>query len=127
MSITPDYWPDDVCSEVKIRRLVELDIATRVIDALLDAGYLVEVSDDRLNADNSICLKKSGDRTAIIRSLMTSDDNVLFAYDKISGKCRGWVLLIYGNDHGETVISDYTVGLEKVLAPVNKYADEVYG
>lgn len=124
--VLPDYWPTNLDPEVKKRRFVELDIAIRTIDAILDAGYLIAVSDDRTDADNSVVQEKTSDRTAIIKSLFTSDDNVLFVYNKFTEKCCGWVLLLYGNS-GWDLLADWTmVVVDQLLKPVNDYIEATW-
>lgn len=103
------------------RIAVEADIVTRAIDALLVAGFELQIDgcgdDDRPEQPVS-------DRARILREMMETDDDVLMTWRKDHDTLapQGWVRFVYGND-GYDVISDYTTNLEDVLAPVNAYAD----
>jgi hypothetical protein len=94
------------------RIAVERDIVTRAIDALVLAGYQVRESEDGAFTDT---------RSVLLNLLFDLDDAFVIANHKESGK-SGWVRFVFGND-GYDVISDYTISLESVLAPVNAYAD----
>jgi hypothetical protein len=90
-------------------------IARMLIACLLDAGYTVSVYDGE-----EFALKRSRDADTIIAALASTDHDVLHARDA-GGVHRGTVLLIWGN--GTDLISDYSVKIETVIAPVNAFAD----
>lgn len=103
----------------------EAEIATRTVDALLAAGYLVWV--DMKGDDGARPEQPTSNRVAILSEMMQVDDEfigVYRVYDKADERPDGWVRFIYGND-GCDVISDYTTNLESVLAPINAYADSL--
>jgi len=107
---------------VKMRQIVEKEIVTAVIAALLKAGYAITVYNGE---DEEI--KKSTDQISILAAMFTTDEDHLIVYKQ--GKRSGFVTFIYGND-GYDVIHDYTTNLESVIgkgtpvqAVINKYAD----
>jgi hypothetical protein len=106
-----------VCNRID----VESDIVTRVVDALLAAGYRLKVDDGESYRPE----KATADRERILDELMEVDDEYLRAVHD-GAPANGWVRFVYGND-GWDVISDYTINLESVLAPVNDYADKLGG
>lgn len=100
-----------VCQRIKI----EQDIVTRVVEALLSAGYLLQVSDGESHRPE----QPTTDRAVILAELMDTDDEALIA---VKPGIRRWVHFVYGND-GYDVVNDYTTSLESVMEPINKYAD----
>jgi hypothetical protein len=106
---------------VKMRQLVEREIATAVVDSLLAAGFALSVE----NGDDEIFA--SGDAATILAAMFLTDDERLYA--EKGGKDFGWVYFVYGND-GWDVINDYTVNLEPFIGEgtavdkvVEKYSD----
>lgn len=106
---------------VKMRQIVEKEICTAVVDALLKAGFRISVDngDDETNAFSS--------KPTIIKHMFLTDDERLYVY--LAGKCFGWVYFVYGND-GYDVISDYTINLEPFIGTksevekvIEKYSD----
>lgn len=74
-----------------------------IVTKLLDAGFRVEVSDQ--------------------------DGGGLFIYaqphgEEITKPCDYWVALHLDNDPCD-IVNDYSVNLEKVLAPVNSFCDSL--
>lgn len=125
---------------IKMRQLVEKEIAGAVIDALLKAGFVVSVD----NGDNSggvasaasnfqYELANSTNKKEILKSMFLTDEDRLYT-NKLdehgnSTSPYGWVYFIYGND-GWDVITDYTVNLESLIGEgtevqkvIDKYAD----
>lgn len=104
---------------VKMRQMVEREIATALVDSALAAGYTVTV----FNGEEDV-LKQSSSQTDILAAMFSTDDDRLFLWR--DGQQVGWVLFIYGND-GPDVISDYTTNLEHIMAEANlvsaKYSD----
>jgi hypothetical protein len=114
-------------SSVKMRQLVEREIANAIVDSLLESGFLISV-DNGDNNGNEFEIAKSRDRRAIKAALMQTDEEHLHVY-LADGKKFGWVYLVYGND-GWDVMSDYTTNLEQFVGEgssvqkiVDKYAD----
>ena len=113
---------------VKMRQIVEREIAHQVIDSLLEEGYLLGVNDGE-----EVTIHHSTNAKAVKAALMTTDEDYIFVYikgdDKKDVRPQYWVRLIYGND-GWDVINDYHVHLEpaigegtKVQALIDKYSD----
>lgn len=109
---------------VKMRQKVEREITTAVVDALLKAGYSLEVD----NGDEQI--DPTANRESILKSMYQTDEERLYVYKIINGEFAAgsfaWVYFVYGND-GWDVISDYTVNLESIIGdgtPVQTLVDE---
>ena len=111
---------------IKMRQLVEREIAHQVIVDLLKAGYLLGVYDGE-----EVTIHHSKDAKKIEAALFTTDG--IFVYtkgdDKKDSRPQYWVRLVYGND-GWDVINDYTVHLEPVIGKgtaterlIEKYGD----
>lgn len=106
---------------------VERKIATKLVKALLDAGYALATDEGEHHFYGES--NPTRDHQTVLDALMTTDEEHLGVFDaeEATGQLRvarpfGWVYLVYGND-GWDVISDYTVNLEDVLKSVNDYAD----
>jgi len=106
---------------VKMRQLVEREIATAVVNSLLAAGFAISVA----NGEDEIF--SMGNADAVLKAMFLTDDEHLYA--EKDGKAFGWVHLVYGND-GWDVMSDYTVNLEPFIGTgtevdkvIEKYAD----
>jgi hypothetical protein len=106
---------------VKMRQMVEREIAQQFIKDALAAGYTLEVNDGEENT------YKGTDADAILAAMFTTDEDYLFLYlpalANRSGKADGWVRFIYGND-GWDVICDYTTNLEHLMNNVNAISDK---
>jgi hypothetical protein len=107
---------------VKMRQLVEKEIATAVVDALLAAGFSISID----NTDT--ITKPMTNRSNILKALFLTDEDRLYAVANPS-QPSGWVYLVYGND-GWDVLSDYSVNLEKLIGNgtavyklIDKYSD----
>jgi hypothetical protein len=102
------------------RLAVEQDIVTRVVDAILGAGYSLQtdLQDDPRPAS------PTRDRDVILSEMMAVDDEFLGVFDDNPEDRRpiGWVRFVYGNG-GWDVVSDYTTWLETWLRPINEYAE----
>ena len=110
-----------VSCQTCVRIAVEQRIVKRIVDALLAAGYSLQVND----GDYPRPSEPTRNRTEILKELMEVDDEFLAAFHR-EGEREGWVRFVYGND-GYDVINDYTTNLENVLAPVNAYAETLEG
>lgn len=96
---------------VKMRQLVEKEISAAIVDALLKAGFELQVN----NGDSES--RWMIDRANIIKHLYLTDEDRIFvrrANNKDKSSVFGWVYLVYGND-GWDVLSDYTVNLESII------------
>lgn len=107
-----------MCSPA-VRMRVEADIMKRTVEALLLAGHTLSVIDygDGPEAPTG----PIGTAAEIMDLLHLSDDERVY-WRRPDDLGLSWVYFVYGND-GWDVLADYTTDLEKVLAPVNAYAD----
>jgi hypothetical protein len=112
-------------SMIKIRQIVEREISTAVVDALLNEGFALSV--DYGDGESAVFSSKA----LILKAMFQGDEDRLYVYRSPVGsgdKPVAWVYLVYGND-GWDVISDYTVNLEKFIGKgrvariVDKYSD----
>lgn len=114
------YNSPNVTPAVKARIGIERKIVKLTVKTLLESGFELAVHDGEEWHNRTTDAKKLHD------ALMETDEDRLFVYrpdgPKGSRDWFGWVFFVYGND-GPDVINDYTVNLEDVLAPVNKYAE----
>jgi hypothetical protein len=98
---------------------VEKDIALKVIEDAIHAGYSITV----MNEADEITISKSTSVEKVFAELGSTGSDILrFHRD---GKKVGWVWLIYGN--GAKVISDYAdkPEIETLLQPAFKLADKL--
>lgn len=102
------------------RQEIERDVCRRAVQALLAAGYTLVVD---YGGGVHGC-EKTTDEEVVMGALFACDEEALKVFDTIHQHV-GWVFFVYGND-GWDVINDYTVGLEKVLQPVNDYVDAMW-
>lgn len=110
------YISPNVTPEVKRRIAVEKKIVIRTVAELLKAGYQLSVFDGEEES------RITWDAKELHKALMNTDEDFLNVWVEGEAKQFGWVKFVYGN-YGNDVISDYTVNLESVLAPVNAYAE----
>jgi len=114
MPIVTTAYP--VAASVTKRQKIERAIISRAVTALLGSGYWLAVCQGDEEEQPASRYKRQ-----IMKLLGECDEDRIIVY---RDKTRvGWVYLVYGNDQGETVITDYTVNLEPQLAPVNAYAE----
>jgi hypothetical protein len=103
---------------VKMRQIVEKEIAAAAIKGIIDAGYFITVHNGEEDA-----ITVSRDVDAIIGALYQTDEDTLIVINPMREEI-GWVKFIYGND-GWDVIHDYAINLEEALKPafavVEKY------
>lgn len=93
---------------VKMRRLVEREISTAIIDELLKAGFRISVD----NGDEQSAPFSS--KETILKHMFFTDEDRLYVYKPRQATAFAWAYLVYGND-GPDVLSDYTVNLEKFI------------
>lgn len=99
---------------VRKRQRIEKTIIRALLIAGIGSGYTISV-----NNGEEIVLKESTDRLAIMRELMSVDEETLIFHK--DGK-RAGVFLTYGND-GYDVICDYNTSLEPLMAVPDKLSD----
>lgn len=107
---------------VKMRQIVEKEIATAVVAALLKAGFILAV--DNGDNDGREYEIVSANAVRIVKAMFQTDEERLYAIK--DHEPVGWVYFVYGND-GWDVVSDYTVNLEKFIgdkSPVQKVIDK---
>lgn len=105
-------------TELADRMMAERRMARALVDAILDRGFTVTVSDgeDRV-------VKKSIDRAEIMGALSSTDEDYVYVTDG-NGRDRAWFRLIYGNS-GWDVVSDYSANelgdaiWNEVLSPLS--------
>ena len=112
--ITTAYAVDP---SVTRRQKIESRIASRAVSALLPAGYWLAVCQG--NEDEQPASRYKRD---VMKLLGECDEDRIIVYTPAKGRV-GWLYLVYGNDNGETVITDYTTNLEPQLQAVNAYAE----
>lgn len=114
-------------TSVKHRRRIEIRIVRRTIRDLLKAGYKLHAVENDWPGEESNIEIDNG--VPALDYLFNLDDEHVFASlpgDEIRpGVGAGaWVRFVFGND-GYDVISDYTMGLEHVLAPINEWTNKL--
>ena len=101
-------------------RKLEIELEKRIfraaVDGLLAAGWSLG-----LNDGEETVVKQTLDPEAIVAASFSTDEDILIAVDRKTGRNAGWVKFIYGNV--EDVLSDYTTNLEEALKPANALAD----
>lgn len=103
---------------------IEKSIIRELVRSILAVGYAIDVNDN--DADRETHLSASKDFDAITTAIFSPEiDSADYTLDCINtlGEHVGWVRLIDGN--GTTVISDYSVDLENVIASANALADHI--
>lgn len=97
---------------------IEREIATKIVDDALAAGYSISVD----NGGDEYEIKESTDKNAILAVMFATDEErVILSKD---GKHHsGWVYLVYGND-GWDVVCDYSTNIKDVLAGADVLADK---
>ena len=116
MSIVTTAYP--VAASVTKRQKIERAVVSRAVSALLSAGYWLAVRQG--DEDEQPATREKRD---VMKLLGECDDDRIMVYTDF--KLVGWLYLVYGNDNGETVITDYTTNLEPQLQAVNAYAETV--
>jgi len=110
---------------VAIRQAIEKKIVKKTLETFTELGYVFSVYD-------------GGEQHPVTSNIEEAMEQI-FAVDEAhlhvfspklqeeigtSNKCSGWIWFVMGND-GWDVICDYTVGLEEILKPVEKYIDNI--
>jgi hypothetical protein len=108
---------------VRMRRIVEREISTAIVNALVAQGFKITV--DYGDGESAVF----SNALTILKTMFQGDEDRLYVYDKKQTLAIGWVYLVYGND-GWDVLSDYTTNLEKFIGDgtavqkiVDKYSD----
>ena len=105
---------------VKMRQIVEKEIATAIVEALLAKGFRISV--DYGDGESAVFSTKA----SVLEAMFLGDEDHLIVYQSLASNAYGWVYLVYGND-GWDVLSDYTTNLEKFIgdkSPVQKVIDK---
>lgn len=115
---TSDLAHLETCdSSVRLRRLIELAILRKLVQALVAAGYAISVDSGGEDYD----LSNSRDTEAVMADVFAVDDCILHI---IKGREHiGFVRLIL--DNGPDCISDYSVNLDDIIKPANDYAEQL--
>jgi hypothetical protein len=98
--------------------VVENQIVERLVNDILAAGCNITV----WNGGDDAELEDCTDPERIFAELAASDQDELTVDCPRTGY-KGWIRLVYGNDHA--VISDYTTRLEDVVAGAERLADDL--
>ena len=118
LPFTASRWAN-IDPEIQARILVEYEIISSLVDELLEQGCLISINDG-----DGIALRKSTDRTKILESIMSVDEEHLIVYHQ-TGRL-GSIFLVYGND-GWDVVNDYSTSLEpcipQTLALIDKLGE----
>ncbi len=114
------------------RQKAERRNAAQIVDALLGAGYELNLNNDAdeegEGENEGLALKDwTRDRAVVLAAMFATDYETLCARlpdDK--KKKRLGVFFVYGNaDNGSEVVSDYHIPLEEVIGPVmEKWQDD---
>lgn len=97
----------------------ERQIARKIIEDAITAGYTIDVYDG-----GDFPLKDSADIEMILGAMFSTDSDKLYLCK--GGKSVGWVFLVYG-ECGWDVICDHTMNIESVLSGALKLSDELEG
>lgn len=116
----------DEVARIMKRQEIEREIAKKVIEVILHAGYAISVNDGE-----ETTVKRSVDKNEIFGAMFTTDEDYLMVHSiqdagGFEPKHFGWVWFIYGNS-GWDVISDHTTNLEDVLKPATDFAQKFEG
>lgn len=113
--------------ELKFRRSVEKQIVTAVVEDVLAKRYYMQAE-----YDGEQFFLPTQDKKKIIDTLMDIDIaylNIYFTATKAidNTSSDAYVLFVFGNDTGETVISDYSTNLEDIgiLTRANTISNEI--
>lgn len=101
--------------QFELRRKAERAIAKAVVQAFLDAHFVLSV-DNGGNEPGEFEITKSSDKAAILAAMFLTDDEYLMVHDPTTtgSQVIGWVRFVYGND-GWDVISDYDTNMEPYI------------
>jgi hypothetical protein len=106
--------------DIAARQKMERQIATKIVDDALAAGY--ELSVDNGGDSDMVC--GTTDRQAVLDTLFqTDEERLVLSKNK---KHIGSVFLVYGND-GWDVVCDYHLSIEDVMKGANELADKLGG
>lgn len=102
----------------KTSEQIEVEIATKLIDDALAAGFTIDVNDGE-----DTPLENSTDKAAILAAMRSTDEDYLILKKAIGANkfLAGWVRFVFGNEC--SVISDYTMNIEAVVKGAEALAD----
>lgn len=113
------------------RQYIEKQIARRLVEDLVAAGYRigrVDCCGTRHGAGHScgeenLAAASPGTNNVdqVLAAMFKGDDDHVYVNDA-RGNYVGWIWLIYGNG-GDDVISDYSVDLDRIVEPVYAWVD----
>jgi len=107
---------------LKLTRMIERRIVSKIIRDAITAGYTITVSYD----EGEDPVVPSTDRTAILKAMWACDEEWLYLHRAGSKERFAWVRLIYGNgNNGCDVVCDYATSLEPIMEPVQKLAEQL--
>lgn len=113
-------------SMVKMRQLVEREIATALIDVFLAAEFSISI-DNGDNGENEYEIFNSKDKAAILAAMFKTDEERMYIHKGGEDDLNpfAWVYLVYGND-GWDCISDHTTNLEQYISkgPANDVVEK---
>lgn len=89
-----------------MEKVIELAIATRIIDDALAEGWSVTVNDGE---EDVVSATRSRDRACILDALCSTDEDRVYFHKDGEQEPFGWVWLVWGN--GTDLLSDYTTNL----------------
>jgi hypothetical protein len=99
----------------KIIEEFERKVVAMIIDDLINAGFILEIEDNREEAyrikDSS---KETLDEIFGYGEYVPSGSDNIYVYIENGEVPHGWVRIVF--DNGEYIISDYTVNLDEYLA-----------
>ncbi|CAB4158637.1 hypothetical protein UFOVP707_16 [uncultured Caudovirales phage] len=104
-------------SSVRFRRFIEILLVRKLLDVVIEAGYVVSVDDGE-----DVPVRGSTDRREILDATFAVDECRLALGHE--GKPSGSIFLVFGNS-GWDSISDNSLRLEELLAPVTEYAEQL--
>jgi hypothetical protein len=102
---------------VKLKQDIERFCVRKTVECILNAGDAIEVYDRE-----DITLKFSTDVDHIMNALFSTGGDVIFAIDKESGKRKGFMSFVYGNDKTDIYLSR---SLEAIIAPATSELAEL--
>ena len=102
------------------RRLIELQIATAIIDTALAEGYHVEI----WNGGDEAWVEHTRDRAEILDGLLEADDDTIHFCDE-RGTSAGYVHLVSGNGYHVICQTSGDVLAERLTAPAVDLAETI--
>ena len=108
-----------MADDIERRMAAERAVARRVVSDLIAAGYSLDLDD----GGDELVVRRSVDVDEVCAAMHTVDEEMLVARGNTTGKRGGVVNFVYGND-GWDAVNDYSVTLDAVIDPINRWCDE---